>query len=162
MFVLLRLTYFTQYNTLQFHPCRSKWWVFVVSNGWGIFHCASKDKWIKKMWLCIQLFFYRRKFFLRGLLCTIIRSTPMSVLSVRWTHNFIGHAWVRGGWGANHPFQIAHPWLILEFCWLDQEAMERIGKDTGIGAQWAWISLLALAFYICVASKGAFYASFLL
>ena len=32
MFVLLRLTYFTQHNTLQFHPRQSKWWVFVVSN----------------------------------------------------------------------------------------------------------------------------------
>ena len=30
MFVLLRLTYFTQHNTLQFHPRRSKWWVFVI------------------------------------------------------------------------------------------------------------------------------------
>ena len=42
MFVLLRLTYFTQHNTLQFHPCRSKWWVFVVSNGWVIFHCIHR------------------------------------------------------------------------------------------------------------------------
>ena len=42
MFVLLRLTYFTQHNTLQFHPCWSKWWVFVVSNGWGIFHCIHR------------------------------------------------------------------------------------------------------------------------
>ena len=42
MFVLLRLTHFTQHNTLQFHPHRSKWWVFVVSNGWGIFHCIHK------------------------------------------------------------------------------------------------------------------------
>ena len=39
MFVLLRLTYFTQHNTLQFHPRWSKWWVFVISNGWVIFHC---------------------------------------------------------------------------------------------------------------------------
>ena len=38
MFVLLRLTYFTQHNTLQFHPRGSKWWVFVISNGWGIFY----------------------------------------------------------------------------------------------------------------------------
>ena len=37
MFVL-RLTHFTQHNTLQFHPRWSKWWVFVVSNGWVIFH----------------------------------------------------------------------------------------------------------------------------
>ena len=36
MFVLLGLTYFTQHHTLQFHPRWSKW-VFVVSNGWGIF-----------------------------------------------------------------------------------------------------------------------------
>ena len=43
MFVLLRLTYFTQHNTLQFHPRWSKWWVFVVSNGWGIFHCIYID-----------------------------------------------------------------------------------------------------------------------
>ena len=42
LFVLLRLTYFTQHNTLQFHPCWSKWWVFVVSNGWVIFHCIYK------------------------------------------------------------------------------------------------------------------------
>ena len=42
MFVLLRLTYFTQHNTLQFHPHWSKWWVFVISNGWGIFHCIHK------------------------------------------------------------------------------------------------------------------------
>ena len=38
MFVFLRLTYFTQHNTFQFHPRWSKWWVFVISNGWGIFH----------------------------------------------------------------------------------------------------------------------------
>ena len=44
MFVLLRLTYFPQHNALQFHPCRSKWWVFVVSNGWGIFHCIHKPQ----------------------------------------------------------------------------------------------------------------------
>ena len=43
MFVLLLLAYFTQHNTLQFHPRRSKWWVFVVSNGWGIFHCIHKS-----------------------------------------------------------------------------------------------------------------------
>ena len=42
LFVLLRLTYFTQHNTLQFHPRWSKWWVFVISNGWGIFHCIHK------------------------------------------------------------------------------------------------------------------------
>ena len=36
MFVLLRLTHFTQHNTLQFHPRWSKWWVFVISNGWVI------------------------------------------------------------------------------------------------------------------------------
>ena len=35
MFVLLRLTYFTQHNTFQFHPLWSKWWVFVVSNVWA-------------------------------------------------------------------------------------------------------------------------------
>ena len=42
MFVLLQLTYFTQHNTLQFHPRWSKWWVFVISNGWGIFHCILR------------------------------------------------------------------------------------------------------------------------
>ena len=42
MFVLLRLTYFTQHNTLQFHPRWSKWGVFVISKGWGIFHCIHK------------------------------------------------------------------------------------------------------------------------
>ena len=42
MFVLLRLTYFTQHNTLQYHPHWSKWWVFVISNGWVIFHCIHR------------------------------------------------------------------------------------------------------------------------
>ena len=42
MFVLFRLTYFTQHNTLQFHPRWSKWWVFVISNSWVIFHCIHK------------------------------------------------------------------------------------------------------------------------
>ena len=38
MIVLLQLTYFTQQNTLHFHPCWSKWWVFIISNGWVKFH----------------------------------------------------------------------------------------------------------------------------
>ena len=42
MFVLLRLTYFTQHHTLQVPPRWSKWWVFVISNGWVIFHCIHK------------------------------------------------------------------------------------------------------------------------
>ena len=42
MFVLLRLTYFTQHNTFQFHPRWSKWWVSVISNDWVIFHCIYK------------------------------------------------------------------------------------------------------------------------
>ena len=42
MFVPLQLTYFTQHNTLQFYPHWSKWWVFVVSNGWVIFHCIHR------------------------------------------------------------------------------------------------------------------------
>ena len=36
------LTYFTQHNTLQFHPRWSKWWVFVVCNGWVIFNCIHR------------------------------------------------------------------------------------------------------------------------
>ena len=44
MFVLLRLTYFTQHNTLQFHPRWSKWWVFVISNSWVIFHCIHRPQ----------------------------------------------------------------------------------------------------------------------
>ena len=42
MFFLFRLTYFTQHNTLQFHSHRSKWWVFVISNGWVVFHCIHQ------------------------------------------------------------------------------------------------------------------------
>ena len=42
LFVLLQLTYFTQHNTLQYHPRWRKWLVFVVSNGWVIFHCIKK------------------------------------------------------------------------------------------------------------------------
>ena len=37
--VFLCLTYFTWHNPLQFHPCRCKWWVFIHSDGWVIFHC---------------------------------------------------------------------------------------------------------------------------
>ena len=44
MFVLLQLTYFTQHNTLQFHPRRSTPWVFVISNGWGISHCTHRPQ----------------------------------------------------------------------------------------------------------------------
>ena len=44
MIILLRLTYFTQQNTFQFHPCWSKWWVFLVSNGWVIFHCIYRPQ----------------------------------------------------------------------------------------------------------------------
>ena len=42
LFVLHRLTYFTQHNALQFYPYWSKWWVFIISNGWVIFHCIHK------------------------------------------------------------------------------------------------------------------------
>ena len=38
MFVLLQLTYFTQHNTLLFHPRRSKWWVFVIFCFKNFFH----------------------------------------------------------------------------------------------------------------------------
>ena len=52
MFVLLRLTYFTQHNTLQFHPRWSKWWVFVISNSWVIFHCIHKPHLLFILELC--------------------------------------------------------------------------------------------------------------
>ena len=42
LFVLLRLTHFTQRNTLHFHPRGSKCWVSVVSNAWVIFHCVRE------------------------------------------------------------------------------------------------------------------------
>ena len=42
MIVLLQLTYFTEHNTLQFHPHQSKRWVSVVSNGWVIFRCIHR------------------------------------------------------------------------------------------------------------------------
>ena len=44
MCVLLPLTYFTQHHTLQVHPRRSKWGVFVVSDGWGIVHCIPRPQ----------------------------------------------------------------------------------------------------------------------
>ena len=37
-------SFHSAYNTLQFHPRWSKWWVFVVSNGWGIFHCIQRPQ----------------------------------------------------------------------------------------------------------------------
>ena len=33
---------FTRNNTLQFHPHRRKWWAFVISNDWVVFHCIHK------------------------------------------------------------------------------------------------------------------------
>ena len=64
MFVLLWLTYFTQHN--KFHPRRSKWWVFVVSNGWGIFHWIHRPQlcsttWNLALW-CPQIWFSFLKF----------------------------------------------------------------------------------------------------
>ena len=37
--VFLWLTYFTQHNPLQFYPCWCKWRVFILSDGWVMFHC---------------------------------------------------------------------------------------------------------------------------
>ena len=52
MIVLLWLTYFTQHNTLQFHPRWSKWWVFVVSNGWARPTCSlSSSSESSKIWM---------------------------------------------------------------------------------------------------------------
>ena len=42
MIVFLQSTYFTQRNTLQFHSWRSTWWVFAISDGWGISHCTHR------------------------------------------------------------------------------------------------------------------------
>ena len=56
MFVLLWLTYFTEHNTLQFHPRRSKWWVFVISNGWGIFHCIHRPQLLYPFIFCLHLY----------------------------------------------------------------------------------------------------------
>ena len=33
---------FTRNNTFQFHPHRRKWWAFVISNDWVVFHCIHK------------------------------------------------------------------------------------------------------------------------
>ena len=38
------LIYFIQHNILQFHPCWNKWWVFVSSDGWVIFHCICRPQ----------------------------------------------------------------------------------------------------------------------
>ena len=43
-FVLLPLTYCTKHNTLLFHPHWSKWWVYVISNGWLIFNCIHRPQ----------------------------------------------------------------------------------------------------------------------
>ena len=40
--ILLWLTKFTQHNPIQFHLHRRKCWVFILSNGWVIFHCRHK------------------------------------------------------------------------------------------------------------------------
>ena len=42
----------THHNTLQFHPCQSKWWVFVVSNGWVIFHCIHGPQ-LRYAFICL-------------------------------------------------------------------------------------------------------------
>lgn len=59
MIVLLQMTYFTQHHTLQVHPCGSKWWVFVVSNGWVIFHCVHRPH------LLLLFFFFEISFSLK-------------------------------------------------------------------------------------------------
>ena len=61
LFVLLQLTYFTQHNTFQFHPCWRKRWLFVVSNGWASppflclhlslpwYECYCFNKWLSSL-----------------------------------------------------------------------------------------------------------------
>ena len=39
VFVLFCLTYFTQHNTLQVHPCYHKWQTFILFYDQAIFHC---------------------------------------------------------------------------------------------------------------------------
>ena len=43
MTIVLWLTYFTFHNTLHFHLHQSKWWVFILSDGWVIFHCVYRQ-----------------------------------------------------------------------------------------------------------------------
>ena len=38
IFLFLCLTYFTQYDNLQVHPCCCKWHYFILFYGWVVFH----------------------------------------------------------------------------------------------------------------------------
>ena len=38
--ICLSLTYFTQYDNLQVHPCCCKWYYFIFLNSWVIFLCV--------------------------------------------------------------------------------------------------------------------------
>ena len=38
--VFLCLAYFTWHDPLLVDPCRCKWWVLILSDGWVIFHCV--------------------------------------------------------------------------------------------------------------------------
>ena len=40
IFVFLFLTYFTQYESVYFHPCCCKWHYLVLFYGWVVFHCV--------------------------------------------------------------------------------------------------------------------------
>ena len=40
IFVFVSLTYFTEYDHLQVHPCCCRWYYFILFYGWGVFHCV--------------------------------------------------------------------------------------------------------------------------
>ena len=44
LFLLLCLTYFTQYATLWVHPCCCKWPYFIFFSGWVVFHWFSRQE----------------------------------------------------------------------------------------------------------------------
>ena len=51
IFGFLFLTYFTQYDHLQVHPCCHKWHYFILFNGRVIFHCMC-------VYVCVCLCVY--------------------------------------------------------------------------------------------------------
>ena len=57
VFVPHCLTYFTQHNALQFHPCHCKGYKLLLSE------CPSANEWIRKLWYIDTMEFYAADIF---------------------------------------------------------------------------------------------------
>lgn len=96
-------------------------------------------------------YFPAQEHFSEMLICTIIRSTPVAVLCMRWTHNFTEYTW---RWGGPVTTTILSKLHVFFGCWALAAWMRRLWgeleKTQDLGVQQTWIAMLALLLYICV------------